>query len=513
MIYLTGFMGTGKTTIGKKLAEITGMPFCDMDDAICEKTGCAIPDIFKYASEASFRSIETDILFEISGKFNGIVATGGGAPVKPINRAVMKASGMVVNLSAPLEILKGRVGDAQSRPMWTKKVEALFDARKNAYADADLIIDTSEMSIDDAVKKIVEAAGMIPETVPVLLEREPYPVYLGRNNFENMGSLLKRHLKPEGIFVMVDENVHKLYREKIEKVIAGFEHIIMEVPAGEDSKSFAFLEQVLSKMLDSGMNRNWACVAIGGGVTGDLSGFASSVFMRGIPVVQVPTTLLAQVDASIGGKTGINHRLGKNLVGSFHQPSVVLCDSVFLDTLDNDNINGGMSEVVKYGIIMDETLFSYLEEGNPDMLEVVKMCCRDKAYVVARDEKEGSLRRILNFGHTLGHAIEQYYDFKMHHGEAVAMGMDFACFMSYELGLQNKDDYIRVKKLMNECRLVSGRYRLPPAKDVASAMAHDKKSVEGGIHYVLAKGIGSFEVRKLKLDFIIDAYKRYSLGH
>jgi shikimate kinase len=219
MIYLTGFMGTGKTTIGKKLVELTGLPLIDMDDAICEKTGAAIPDIFKYATEAAFRAIETDVLFETADKGVGIVATGGGAPVKLLNRAVMKASGLVVNLTADLKTLKGRVGDAQSRPMWTQKVEALFDARRNAYADADLVIDTGELNIDEAAKKIIQAAGMIPETVPVLLEKQPYPVYLGRGIFEMLGNLIKRHLKPEGLFVMVDENVHKLYFNTINKAL------------------------------------------------------------------------------------------------------------------------------------------------------------------------------------------------------------------------------------------------------------------------------------------------------
>ncbi len=513
MIFLTGFMGAGKTTIGSELARISGLPFIDMDEEIVSKTGSTIPEIFKYAGENAFRAIEREVLFEIADKGQGVIATGGGAPVNPLNRSVMKASGMIVNLTAPLEILRKRIGKDMNRPNWNEGVEALFKSRLTAYSDADLIIDTNETSAGKSAKKIMEFLEVIPEPVPVLLKNQPYPVYIGKGVFEKLGTLMKRHLKPEGLFCLVDENVMRLYRTEIEKAVSGVRHIITKVSAGEGSKSQKKFEQVLSKMISSGMNRQWACVAIGGGVTGDLSGFAAGVFMRGIPVVQVPTTLLSQVDAGIGGKTGINHERGKNLIGLFKQPEFVVCDPVFFDTLSREEIIGGMGEVVKYGIIMDSALFEGLEDESLDMDTVVRMCCRDKAYVVARDELEGSLRRILNFGHTLGHAIEQFYEFKVHHGEAVALGMEFACFISGELGLMKKNDIARVRKLIDKYSMVSGRYKLPPVSGIGKAMDVDKKSVSGGINFVLAKGIGDFEVRKLELNFILNAYKRYSSGH
>jgi 3-dehydroquinate synthase len=369
------------------------------------------------------------------------------------------------------------------------------------------------LSAKESAERILAFFGTFPEPVPVLLESQPYPVYIGKGIFDGLEALIRRHMKPEGLFCLVDENVLGLYRRRIKKAVSGLKHVIMEVPSGEGSKSREFLDKVLSKMLSSGMNRQWACLAIGGGVTGDLSGFASGIFMRGIPVIQVPTTLLSQVDASIGGKTGINHEMGKNLIGLFKQPAFVVCDPVFFDTLEKEEIRGGMGEVLKYGIIMDRVLFDGLEEESLDMDAIVRMCCRDKAFVVARDELEGSLRRILNFGHTLGHAIEQYYEYKMHHGEAVAIGMEFACFLSGELSLMKSSEISRVKKLIGKYGMVSGRYGLPPAGRVGRAMAVDKKSASGGINFVLAKGIGCFEVRKLKLDFILDAYKRYSRGY
>jgi shikimate kinase / 3-dehydroquinate synthase len=512
MIFLTGFMGAGKTTIGGELAKITGLPFIDLDEEIVLKTGCTIPYIFKYAGEKAFRKIERDVLSDIAEKGDGIIATGGGAPVNPLNRLVMKASGMIVNLTASLETHKKRVGKDSNRPNWNEGVEDLFKARQAAYSDADLIIDTDDLNVKKSARKIKEFIGAFPGSVPVLIENHPYPVYIGRGILEKFGMLIKRHLEPEGLFCLVDENVNRLYKKKISMSVSGFRHIIMEVPEGEGSKSQEFLDRVLSRMLRSGMNRQWACIAIGGGVTGDLSGFAAGVFMRGIPIVQVPTTLLSQIDAGIGGKTGINHELGKNLIGMFKQPEFVLCDPVFHETLDDEDFSGGMGEVIKYGIVMDRPLFEGLEKESLGIETVLRMCCRDKAYVVARDEMEGSLRRVLNFGHTLAHAIERYYDYNIHHGEAVAMGIKFASFLSGELGLMKSKDISRVQRLIDKYGMISGRHELPPAGRIGRAMALDKKSASGGIHYVLAKGIGDFEIRKLKLDFILDAYKRYMNG-
>ncbi len=291
-------------------------------------------------------------------------------------------------------------------------------------------------------------------------------------------------------------------------------HYLMTVPSGEDSKSFAFFEKALNEMLSRRLNRQWVCIAIGGGVTGDFAGFAASVYMRGIPVVQVATTLLAQVDSSIGGKTAINSAYGKNLIGTFTQPLFVLSDADFLATLDDSQMKSAMAEVIKYGIIMNRPLFEYIEAGPPyDYEKIAVMCSADKASVVSRDEREGGLRRILNFGHTLGHAIEKSTDFTILHGEAVAAGMLFSLWLSRERGLLSPEDYERMKNLIMAQAIIPSDLKLPSAEDAGAAMSLDKKGEGAGVHFVLTHSIGGVTVEKLTDIEVLEAYRGFTHGY
>ena len=513
MIYLTGFMGSGKTTVGSILAGMARTPFIDMDATIATQTGSRIADIFKYAGEKAFRVIETDVLRQIAAGDEAVVATGGGLPVDPANRAIMKSSGVIVYLRTSLEVVKARVGDDPERPLWNRDVEGLYEAREDAYADADLIVDTDGLAPDEVAHSIYDKTSDIVMPEPVALKGRPYPIYIGNCILPELRNLISRHLQPEGLFVLADQKVHGLYARLLEESLAGIHYRIMEIPGGEGSKSYGYLEEVLGRMLAYGMNRAWACLAVGGGVIGDLAGFDSDVFMRGIPVIQVPTTLLAQVDASIGGKTAINHDLGKNLIGTFHQPVAVLCDSAFFATLDPQEMKGGLAEVIKYGVIMDTPLFEYLEGTAYDYEKIVRMCCRDKAFVVARDEKEGDLRRILNFGHTLGHALEKCMNFQIHHGQAVAMGMLFATWLSHDMGLLSSEDMRRITDLIQRHEIVPESFILPEGETIGQAMAVDKKAIKDGINFVLISGIGNWAVKKLPLAHIREAYTRFSRGY
>lgn len=512
MIYLTGFMGSGKTVVGRKLASLMHRPLIDMDELITTRTGSSIPDIFKHAGEKAFRAIEQDVLREIAAGEDAVVSTGGGLPVDAANRALMKASGTIVHLRAGLETLKKRVGSGAGRPLWGKDIEALFEAREDAYADADLIIDTDNLNAETVAILIQEKTRGILMPIPVVVKERPYPVYIGRGILSGLKDLIFRHLQPEGLFVLIDQQVAALHATAIRDGLDDIHHHSMEVPAGEGSKSYGFLEEVLGRMLGCGMNRGWACMAIGGGVTGDLAGFAANIFMRGIPVIQVPTTLLAQVDSSVGGKTAINHARGKNLIGTFYQPAFVLCDTTFFDTLPPVEIKGGLSEVVKYGIIMDTPLFEYLESPEHDYERIVRMCCRDKAAVVARDEREGNLRRILNFGHTLGHAVEKCSSFQILHGQAVAYGMVFATWLSHDLGILSLEDKKRVFNLINRLEIIPDGLHSPPRQAIGEAMAMDKKAEQDGVHFVLVSGIGEATVKQLSLTLVLDAYERFIRG-
>lgn len=508
MIYLTGFMGSGKTTVGRVLAERLGLPFVDLDQQIEIRAGKTISAIFSAAGEETFRILEQRVLNDVAAGQEAVVATGGGLPVNARNRRVMKASGWIVHLEAGVETLGGRVGSGEGRPLWSADVYRLLSSRKNAYADADHALAVDELTPEQAADEIAAWYGERSAPVPVLVERDPYPVYVADGVFARLTELVGRHGAYEGFFVLVDENVRRLHGDALQEALGDMNHRLMTVPSGEESKSFAFLGRVLDEMLGAGLNRSWAVLAVGGGVTGDLAGCAASVFMRGIPVVQVPTTLLAQVDASIGGKTAVNHPRGKNLVGTFHQPLCVIADPELLSTLDEREYRAAMGEVLKYGFIGDAELLAHLEDRErPDGLWLVRRCARAKAAVVAADEREGGLRRILNFGHTMGHVVERWHDFTVPHGLAVAAGMDFAVWLSCALGLLGDEEGARLRRLIGE---VCGRLPAPPpAQEARSALVVDKKAEGEGIHMVLLTGSGRVKVEKIPVSELLVMYDRY----
>lgn len=512
MIYLTGFMGSGKTSVGRVLASRLGVPFVDLDERIAGAARAAIPEIFRLAGEESFRALERTALFELASEGGPcVVATGGGLPVDPRNRKVMKASGVVVHLNASFETIQGRIPVGDGRPLWAGDVRSLHESRARAYGDADLAVDTDLLTVEEVARRIEASLPRFSPRVGVILEDGPYPVYLGKGVFADVLSLVRRFKEPEGVFALVDANVLRLHGEAVGQALGNVPHALMAVPPGEGSKSLPFLEQVLSEMFAHRVNRQWVCLAVGGGVTGDLAGFAASVFMRGIPVVQVATTLLAQVDSAIGGKTAVNTAFGKNLVGTFHQPLFVLSDEAFLRTLEPAQVRSAMAEVVKYGVVMDEPLFSFIENGPPfDREKIVEMCARDKARVVALDEREGGLRRILNFGHTLGHAVEKATGYAVLHGEAVGAGMLFASWLSRRRGILPGDHYERIRQVIGRLGIVPPGLTLPGVREVGEALALDKKGAGEGVHFVLTPSIGGASVEKLSEIEVLEAYRGFA---
>jgi 3-dehydroquinate synthase len=394
--------------------------------------------------------------------------------------------------------------------LWNEQARSLLLERTPAYEDADVIIDTDGKAAQEVVQEIYSLSGAFIEPVAVLTPANPYPIYIGRGIFKDLRKYITRHIHPEGVLVLADEQVLMYYGKLIRSSLAGLKHHIITIPSGESSKSFSSLMKVLDEMFSAQANRQWLCLAMGGGVTGDLAAFASSIFMRGIPVVQIPTTLLAQVDSSIGGKTAIDIKHGKNLVGTFHQPLIVLSDIEFLSTLEPSHIQDAMAEVIKYGIIIDKDLFDELESTQaPDYEKIVALCARDKAFVVSLDEREGGLRRILNFGHTLGHAMELSRNYESSHGRAVAAGMFFASWFSRELGLIEVKEMERIFRLIKKWTYSLQELQYPQADEISSAIIMDKKGVQDGIHFVLTPSIGDAILKKLTGSQILGAYGRF----
>lgn len=328
-----------------------------------------------------------------------------------------------------------------------------------------------------------------------------YPILIAPGALAKLPALVAARWKGRSLYIVTDTNVNRLYGRRVvqDLVRVGFDPVLIDVPAGESSKSVDVYYAVLTALLENKVRRGSVIIALGGGVVGDLAGFAAASVLRGIEFVQVPTSLLAQVDSSVGGKTGIDHHLGKNLIGAFHQPSMVIIDPDVLGTLPVREFRNGLAEVIKIATALDAKFFGMLARRPQDlradnssfMTRVISTAVGLKAAVVEKDERESGLRKVLNLGHTLGHAIETASGFALRHGEAVAIGMLLEGRMAATTGLFPVRDLIRLKRLLDGVGLPT---RVPGKLDmhkVFSSLALDKKGIEGTPLFVLPKTIGT----------------------
>lgn len=348
-------------------------------------------------------------------------------------------------------------------------------------------------------------------TVRVELGARSYDILVGDGLLAEAGALMAPVLARPRVIVVTDETVAKLHLPGLEPSLskAGIAFRKIVLPPGERTKDFAHLQGVVEGLLEADVDRQTTLIALGGGVVGDLAGFAAAIVLRGIDFVQIPTTLLAQVDSSVGGKTGIDTRHGKNLAGAIHQPKLVLADVAVLETLPRREILAGYAEVVKYGLIRDPQFFAWCDENGLKVrdgdraarIEAVAASCRAKAQIVAADEREWGERTLLNFGHTFAHALEAEtgYSDELLHGEAVAIGMIMAFDLSRSLGICPADDALRVRRHFEKIGLPTvpplGRRRKWSAASLIAHMRHDKKAREGQLRFILTRGIGQAVIR------------------
>ena len=325
-----------------------------------------------------------------------------------------------------------------------------------------------------------------------------YPIYIG-SDLLNQSELYTQHIKAKQVIVVTNETVAPLYLDRILKNLHGFDDETLIMPDGEQFKTLEYVTRIFDKLLVSKFSRNATLIALGGGVIGDMGGFAAACYQRGIAFLQIPTTLLAQVDSSVGGKTGVNHPLGKNMIGAFYQPQCVIADANVLDTLDDRQLSAGLAEVIKYGLIRDAEFFEWLEHNVNALLArdkealsyAIERSCLNKAKIVAEDETETGVRATLNLGHTFGHAIETGTGYVTYlHGEAVAIGTCLASDLSRRKGWLNDADVERIIQLFKQCKLP-----IYPPKEIDSdrfleLMAVDKKNVDGQIRLILLTKIG-----------------------
>lgn len=345
------------------------------------------------------------------------------------------------------------------------------------------------------------------KSIRVGLDERSYDIHIGCGLLPNLGALCRALPLKGTAAVISNTTVAPLYLQKVKDALqsARFGVTVIELPDGEEFKNSATLDSIYDALISAGLDRDAFIVALGGGVVGDMAGFAAASYLRGIPFVQVPTTLLAMVDSSVGGKTGINHPLGKNLIGAFYQPRLVLIDLETLDTLPEREYRCGLAETLKYGVALDREFFDYLLKesealkmrAKDSLLQVVARACAIKASVVERDEREGGLRAVLNYGHTLGHAVETLAGYgTIKHGEAVAIGMAQMAKLSCLRGYSTQAERDTIVNLVVKFGLPT---ELPdfPVAEIQKIIEHDKKKRDDGINFIFNRGIGDFVIEKV----------------
>jgi shikimate kinase/3-dehydroquinate synthase len=517
-VILVGMPGSGKSSIGRRLAARLDMPFLDADTEIEAAAGLPITEIFTRYGEAHFRDGERRVIARLVAGPPVVLATGGGAFVDAGTRAALRRAGTVtVWLKCGHATLLRRVVGRGHRPMFVgtdpaEVIQRLMAARHPLYAEADIVIPCNDESPEATTRRVQEAlAGWAaPARLPVALDGRGYDVLVGEGLLARAGALLSPVLPSRRVAVVSDAAVAALHGPALRAGLEAADFTIVveaAVPPGEASKSFGTLHGVLEELLAAGIDRRTAVVALGGGVVGDLAGFAAAAALRGLPFVQVPTTLLAQVDSSVGGKTGVNLAAGKNLAGAFHQPRLVLADTGTLRTLPPRELRAGYAEVAKHGLIAGEAFWGWCERGGGEaaaagdpaaLSHAVVESCRLKAAVVAADEREEAAdggRALLNLGHTFGHALEAEcgYDGTLLHGEGVAVGLGLAAALSARLGHCAQELPGRVMSHLAACGLPARIADLPRPFSTAALMERmrrDKKVRDGRLRFVLLRAPG-----------------------
>jgi len=331
------------------------------------------------------------------------------------------------------------------------------------------------------------------------LGEKSYPIYIGENLL-SQADYLTKHISGNQVMIVSNTTVAPLYIDKVKSLLTDFEVCEVILPDGEQYKNLDTVNQIFTSLLENRFDRSSTLIALGGGVVGDMTGFAAASYQRGVNFIQIPTTLLSQVDSSVGGKTGVNHPLGKNMIGAFYQPKAVIIDVDTLDTLPNREFSAGMAEVIKYGLLGNENFLSFIEKNvdflmnkkKSSLIDAIYQSCNDKANIVAEDELEAGKRALLNLGHTFGHAIENSMGYGNYlHGEAISIGMYMAAVMSEKEGFIDQSQVSRVKSILENCELPTRLIGKINFSDFSKSMSVDKKVLKGKIRLVLLKTIGA----------------------
>lgn len=502
--FLYGPPGTGKSTLGRALAEKLRLPFTDLDTEIEREAGCAIRDIFKRDGEPAFRDRETALLKKTIAAGERLVALGGGALLRPENRSIAEAAGPVLLLEAPEAVIRRRIGGPGGKrpllepgPDGQDRLAALLRERAGHYASFARRLDVSSDNL--AAKADLAQVGLGAFYVGGM--GGGYPVRVRNGALADIGARCVALGWTRRVALVCDMNMAVLPAFKTvmtSLVAAGLEVVPVCLHPGESEKTIAAVQQLWSAFLKGGLERGDAALALGGGVVSDLTGFAAATYLRGIKWACMPTTLLAMVDAGLGGKTGADLPEGKNLVGAFHPPALVLIDPEALATVPPAVFRSGLAEVVKHGIIGDPGLFEICAQGwdalwSGDRDALVRRAVAVKVRTIEADPFEKGVRASLNLGHTIGHAVEQAMHFTLDHGAAVAIGMAAEARLAEAMGLAEAGLAARIEAVLEGLGLP---VKMPDGLDrtaMRDALMRDKKKTAGTVKFALPIRVG--EVR------------------
>jgi len=531
-LVITGFSGTGKSIVAKELANRLNWGFRDTDDEIVKRAGKPIAEIFRHDGEVKFRELEREAIIKACEQKQLVISIGGGAIVDPENYDLLTETGLIICLEAKPETIYERLfreaagsPETEVRPLLAvenpmERIRQLKATRQSHYAKADWTIHTDCLSIREVVQEIIRAWELLrlsdsckrsdgsDKDIACLVETttQSYPVSVGYGLLDRLGEKIKKVDLFGTTTIISDENVFSLYGTRVRGILksAGFSVNTFVVPPGEETKSIDYAVKIYDFLVEHRAERDDIIIALGGGMVGDLTGFVAATFLRGMPWIQVPTSLVAMVDASIGGKVAVNHPQGKNLIGAFYQPNMVLVDPQILITLPQRELTSGWAEVIKHGLILDEEFVQFLESNvnglsklEPELLtRAIAHSATIKAQVVSQDEKEMKGKRtILNYGHTIAHGLEATTKYKRFlHGEAVAIGMVGAAKLSQRLGLLPSTTVQRQQAILQEFGLPIGFSGLD-LTEITKAMELDKKVKEKAIRWVLLRNIGGTVIR------------------
>jgi 3-dehydroquinate synthase len=503
-IYLYGPPGSGKSSVGRILAENLNTEFVDLDEKIEEIADAPIPQIMEDWGESGFRDIETTALKRVSKGRSKVVSLGGGALLRAQNRTFAESRGQVICFDADLQTLLERLrADPTMRPLLAGHLETelfrLLDQRRAHYESFELRHKVDNKTAVDVARELQLKLGRYY----VRGMGQGYDVMIQHASYERLADLLRMSGLGPPVALVCDETVAPLYGDVLMTALrrSGYgynrPHMIT-IPPGEGHKNLESIMKFWRRFLEAGLDRKSTVIALGGGVIGDLAGFAASTFMRGVSWVNIPTTLLAMVDSSLGGKTGFDLPQGKNLIGTFFPPRLVLANPYLLATLPVRELRCGLAEVVKHGIIADPTLFQLCQHPLPEvksnLLEIVRRAMAVKIQVIEADPYERGLRASLNLGHTLGHAVESASNFRLKHGEAIAIGLVAEARLAERMGIAKKGLAGHIAQTLTGLGLP---VEIPPTilrESIVRFMRMDKKREKGVVKFALPVDIGKVQV-------------------